>query len=76
MRLRLDKWYLDFQSGSSFAYWYVARLVLGRLRLVTVESHEDGEAGPIRRAWWGLERAGGPRRVRSNSRPRRSRRKR
>ena len=61
MRVRLDKWYLDVQSGPDFAYWYVARLVLGRVRLVTVESHEHGEAGVRRRAWWGFERAAGPR---------------
>jgi hypothetical protein len=58
MTFRLDKWYLDCQAGAEFGYYYVSRLQVGRLHLMSAEINHRGPGGEIRSSRIGLAQNG------------------
>jgi hypothetical protein len=61
MRFRLDKWYLDCQADGEFGYYYVSRLQIGGLRLLSAEINHRSPDGEMNSSRIGLARDRSPR---------------
>lgn len=64
MKVQLDKWYFDCQTPEEFGYYYVSRLRIGSLRLLSNEVHHRRPTGTVRRFRLGSEQASGMRTLR------------
>ena len=58
MRFRLDKWYLDCQADGEFGYYYVSRLQIGGLQIVSAEINHRGPDGEMSSSRIGLAQNG------------------
>lgn len=55
MLMQLDKWYFDCQTDQEFGYYYVCRLSIGKLVLISSEVHHFGKEKVVH--WSRLGRA-------------------
>lgn len=60
MGLRLDKWYLDFQSGARFGYYYLSAVSFGPWKFLWSEIHERNGALQVEIARPGRTQVMGP----------------